>query len=84
MLIGYITQDGAVQTDSMITTVQIPAQNYEYMTITDISPDNIFGTWDALNKMPYSALTRNYGYDLDMYNEAHTEMTIALSVDPDF
>ena len=80
MLIGYITTDGIVQADPTITTIIIPAQDYRYMTITDIRPDAIFGAWKTINSTPVSELARNYGYDLDMYNEAHTEMTIAVSV----
>lgn len=80
MLIGYITKIGVIQTNPNITTIQIPAQDYRYTTITDISPEAIFGTWSKINTTPQSELARNYGYDLDMYNEAHTELTIAVSV----
>jgi hypothetical protein len=80
MIIGYITRDGVVQPDSSITTIQIPAQDYRYMTLTDISPGNILKSWTAVNNTPVSELARSYGYDLDMYNEAHTEMTLAVSV----
>ena len=80
MIIGYITRDGASQTDPSITTVQIPAQDYRYTTLDDISPENILRAWTNINTTPASELPRSYGYDLDMYNEAHTEMTIAVSV----
>ena len=80
MLIGYITADGAVQADPTITTIQIPAQDYRYTTTTDITPENIFGTWSTINHTPTSELPRSYGYDLDMYNEKHSELTIAVSV----
>jgi Integron-associated effector binding protein len=80
MIIGYITRDGVTQTDPSITTIQIPAQDYRYMTITDISPENILKSWTEINDTPVSELARSYGYDLDMYNEAHTELTIAVSV----
>jgi hypothetical protein len=80
MIIGYITRDGAIQTYPSITTVQIPAQNYRYTTLDDISPENIFGAWSKINTTPPAELARNYGYDLDMYNEDHTKMTIAVSV----
>jgi hypothetical protein len=80
MLIGYITKTGTTQTDPTITTIQIPAQDYRYTTITDISPEAIFGAWNTINQTSSSELARNYGYDLDMYNEAHTELTIAVSV----
>ena len=80
MIIGYITRDGVTQTDPSITTIQIPAQDYKYMTLTDISPENILKAWTGVNNTPASELARNYGYDLDMYNEDHTELTIAVSV----
>ncbi len=80
MIIGYITKNGVVQTDPTITTIKIPAQNYRYTTLSDISPESIFGAWTKINATPSSELARSYGYDLDMYNEAHTEMTIAVSV----
>ena len=80
MLIGYVTKTGAIQKDPSIITIQIPAQDYRYTTISDISPESIFSTWKGINSTPQSELARNYGYDLDMYNETHTSMTIAVSV----
>lgn len=80
MLIGYITKTGTTQSSPQITTIQIPAQDYRYTTLDDISPESIFGTWNTINNTPASELARNYGYDLDMYNETHTGMTIAVSV----
>lgn len=80
MIIGYVTQDGAIQTDPTISTVKIPAQDYRYMTLSDISPENILKSWTTINKTPVSELARSYRYDLDMYNEAHTELMIAVSV----
>lgn len=81
MLIWYITKTGVIQKDSRITTIEIPTQDYRYTTLTDISPLSIFGTWTTINNMSQSELARNYGYDLDMYNETHTGITIAVSVD---
>lgn len=80
MIIGYITRDGTTQTDPTITTVQIPAQDYRYTILDDISPESILRAWTTINTTPTSELARNYEYDIDMYNEAHTEMTIAVSV----
>lgn len=80
MLIGYITKTGTIQKDPTITTIEIPAQDYRYTTLSDISPESIFGTWSTISNTPSSELARSYGYDLDMYNEAHTEVTIAVSV----
>jgi predicted transcriptional regulator YdeE len=80
MLIGYITKSGTVQTNPLFTTIEIPAQDYRYMTLAEISPETIFGAWKTINHTPPSELARSYGYDLDMYNENHTELTIAVSV----
>lgn len=80
MVIGYMTRTWAIQKDPSITTVQIPAQDYRYTTLTDISPESIFGTWKEINHTPQPELARSYGYDLDMYNADHTELTIAVSV----
>lgn len=80
MIIGYMTKEGVTQTDSTITTIKIPTQDYRYTTITDISPESIFDTWQKINTTPPSELHRSYGYDLDMYNTEHTELTIAVSV----
>jgi predicted transcriptional regulator YdeE len=75
-----MTKTGTIQTDPTVTTITIPAQDYRYVTTNEISPENIFGMWNTINATPASELARNYGYDLDMYNEAHTELTIAVSV----
>jgi hypothetical protein len=80
MIIGYITKTDTLQTDPTITTVKIPTQDYRYTTLDDISPESIFGAWSTVNSTPASLLARSYGYDLDMYNETHTGMTIAVSV----
>ena len=80
MLIGYITKTGTTQDNPAITTIEIPAQDYRYMTTKDISPENIFSSWKTINNTPQSELVRNYGYDLDMYSEDHTSLTIAVSV----
>lgn len=80
MLIGYITTDGIMQADPTIATIQIPAQDYRYVTTNEISPENIFGMWNTINAAPASELPRNFGYDLDMYSEDHTSLTIAVSV----
>ena len=80
MLIGYVTKTGITQTHPSIITIQIPAQDYQYITLSDISPESIFGAWSTINSTPQSELARSYGYDLDMYNETHTGIIIAVSV----
>lgn len=80
MLIWYVTKTGAIQKNPSIRTIKIPSQDYRYTTINDISPESIFGTWKDINSSSPAELQRTYGFDLDMYDEAHTRLTIAVSV----
>ena len=79
MLIGYMTEVGSVQ-DEKYTTVEIPAQDYQYTTVVGKLPDRLIETWMEINDTPQSELPRSYGYDLDMYNADGTEVTVAISV----
>ena len=80
MLIGYNTTDGVVQADPTITTLKIPAQDYRYTIVTDITSKGIFGAWNTINQTPQTELARSYGYDLDMYEPDRSSLTIAVSV----
>ena len=60
MLIGYVTKTGSIQENPRLITIKIPAQDYRYITLTDISPESIFGTWNTINHTPSSELPRNY------------------------
>lgn len=79
MLIGYITEAGSIQ-DEKYTSVEIPAQDYQYTTVTGKLPDRLIETWMEINDTPHDILPRSYGYDLDMYNADNTEVTVAVSV----
>jgi len=79
MLIGYMTEAGSVQ-DEKYTTIQIPAQDYQYTTVGGKLPDRLIETWMKINDTPQSELPRSYGYDLDMYNADGTEVTVAISI----
>ncbi len=79
MLIGYMTEVGSVQ-DEKYTTVEIPAQDYQYTTVGGKLPDRLIETWMEINDTPHDVLPRSYGYDLDMYNADGTEVTVAISV----
>jgi predicted transcriptional regulator YdeE len=79
MLIGYMTEVGSVQ-DEKYTTIQIPAQDYQYTTVGGKLPDCLIETWMEINDTPQNELPRSYGYDLDMYNADNTEVTVAISV----
>lgn len=80
MLIGYMTDEGVVQENSEITTLNIPAQEYRYTTITEWVPEIIGSEWSKINSMTEVVLPRTYGYDLDMYDETGKQVTIAVSV----
>jgi hypothetical protein len=60
MLIGYVIETGSIQENPRITTIKIPAQDYRYTTLTDISPESIFGTWTQINHTPATELPRSY------------------------
>ncbi len=82
MMIGYMTETGKVQSDENIATLTIPDQDYRYVVVND---ENLIPSmaqkWKEINMMSPAELLRSYGYDLDMYNEDGTEVTIAVSVE---
>ncbi|MFZ2593365.1 MAG: effector binding domain-containing protein [Minisyncoccia bacterium] len=79
MLIGYVTTDGAVQSDPRITTITIPPQNYKYKEVTG-NPQEVLGKlWKEINALPKSEVDRKYGYDMEMYGE-DGKITVAVSV----
>lgn len=75
-----MTEENAVQTNTDLVTLTIPAQDYRYITVEGGFPESIWNAWNNINQMSAVELPRNYGYDLEMYNEAGTECTIAVSV----
>jgi predicted transcriptional regulator YdeE len=80
MLIGYLTETGTSQTNPELTTITIPAQDYEYVVVKGEMPKSLIEEWAKINAMPVSELNRSFGYDLDMYNEDGAECTITVSV----
>ncbi len=80
MLVGVMVEENIVQTNDNLTTLIIPAQDYRYIKIAWGFPDSIWNGWDEINKKTAEELPRTYGYDLEMYNEAGDECTIAVSV----
>ena len=69
-----------MQTDPLLTTVKIPAQDYRYVSVKEDVQYNLIKNWKEINAMPDTELTRSFGYDLDMYNANGTEVTVAVSV----
>ncbi len=80
MLIGYITEDGSVQEDENITTITIPAQDYEYVKVTGEMPESLISEWKKVNAMTKEECDRAYGYDMDMYSEDMSSVTLTVSV----
>lgn len=80
MLIWVMTEEDAIQTNDKLITLTIPAQDYRYVMVEWGFPDSIWQAWDTINQMTPQELPRTYGYDLEMYNEANTECSIAVSV----
>lgn len=80
MLIGVMTQAEAIQKNSDLNTITIPAQHYQYVSVSWGFPDSIWKNWYQINQMTADELPRTYGYDLEMYNEAGDKCTIAVSV----
>lgn len=80
MLIGVMTEADATQTNNDLVTLTIPAQNYQYVSVQWGFPDSIWAIWYQISNMSTDELPRTYGYDLEMYNEAWTECTVAVSV----
>lgn len=80
MLMGYITENNSVQQDVNLTTIQIPAQDYEYVKVTGELPKNLIAEWDKVNAMNKEECNRAFGYDMDMYSEDMSEVTLTVSV----
>jgi predicted transcriptional regulator YdeE len=80
VLIGFITDAGTVQTDYRLTTLTIPAQDYQYMTVTGTLPKDLIAQWHIVNAMPASELHRSFGYDMDMYSADGKSCTLTVSV----
>lgn len=80
MLMGYITENDSIQEDTTLTTIHIPAQDYEYVKVTGELPKNLIAEWNKVNGMSKEECNRAFGYDMDMYNEDMTEVTLTVSV----
>lgn len=80
VVIGFITETGKTQTDSNLTTIVIPDQDYKYVLVKGEMPKSLVEEWAKVNAMPKSELNRSFGYDMDMHNEDGTECTLTVSV----
>jgi predicted transcriptional regulator YdeE len=80
MLIGFITEENSKQEDASLTTITIPAQDYEYVKVTGEMPASLVSAWQKVNAMSKQECDRAFGYDMDMYNADMTEVTLTVSV----
>ena len=80
MLMGFITEENSVQEDESLTTITIPAQDYEYVKVVGGLPANLVLKWQKVNTMSKEECNRAFGYDMDMYNADMTEVTLTVSV----
>ncbi len=80
MLIGYITKEDAIQTNSLLTTITIPAQDYMYTIVKGDLPSSLAAKWIEINNMTKEELPRAFGYDMDTWNADMSEVTVAVSV----
>ena len=80
MLIGFITEENSTQEDANLTTIAIPAQDYEYIKVTGEMPISLVSAWQKINTMSKQECNRAFGYDMDMYNADMTEITLTVSV----
>ena len=80
MLIGFITEENLAQENSNLTTINIPAQDYEYIKVTGEMPASLVLAWQKVNVMSKAECNRAFGYDMDMYSADMTEVTLIVSV----
>ena len=79
MLIGFITEENSAQEEGL-TTITVPAQDYEYVKVTGELPQNLVLEWERVNATTKEECNRAFGYDMDMYNADMTEVTLTVSV----
>jgi DNA polymerase III delta prime subunit len=83
VLIGYITEEGSVQSDNRLATVIILIQDYKYEHVIGQMPKDLIEAWEKVNSMSKEELPRTFEYDFDMYNDDGTECTLVVSVNKD-
>jgi predicted transcriptional regulator YdeE len=81
MILGFVTEDGSVQSQPDIIDIVVPAQDYSYVKFTSDNFEIDLPTeWEKINMMTQTELNRTHGYDLEMYSEDYKTCTIAVSV----
>lgn len=83
VILGFITDPTIKQKNPILSTLNIPAQDYMYETKV-LDPKNmqkeIFELWEKINNLDNQILPRIYGYDLEMYSEDKLTLTIAIAI----
>jgi predicted transcriptional regulator YdeE len=80
MLLGYLTDHKVLQNSELVTQITIPAQKYNYTVIKGDLHTSLIKKWEEINETTAEELPRIYAYDLEMYNEDMSEVTISISV----
>jgi predicted transcriptional regulator YdeE len=80
VLLGFITETGAKQTNPEFKTIIIPEQTYMYSEISGEFDKILASEWEKINQLPKSEVNRSYGFDLEMYSEDYKTATLAVSV----
>lgn len=84
MLLGFITDSKAKQINPELITITIPTQNYLYTeieskTIEDL-PTQLAQKWLEVNTIPTQEVARTFGFDMDMYSEDMSKVTLTVAV----
>ena len=79
MLIGFTTEEGALQDNEQITSIEIPKQDYKYTMVTGELPQALITEWSKINQMSSEELRRSYGYDMDMYTDDGVCLAVSVS-----
>jgi hypothetical protein len=81
MLLGCVTEDGSIQSNSNVVTITVPAQSYKYIRLTSGNfTKDIPIEWEKINSLQQSEVDRNNAYDLEMYSEDNKTVTIAVGI----
>jgi predicted transcriptional regulator YdeE len=80
MVVGLWTKNDAIQTNSDLETITIPAQDYMYEEFPFTQPQDVSDAWQKINKLPKTDVNRAMLYDMEMYSEDMKTFTICVGV----
>jgi predicted transcriptional regulator YdeE len=80
MVVGWYTNNEAVQTNSDLVTLTIPQQDYMYEEFPFTKPQDVSDAWQKVNKLPKTEVNRAMLFDMEMYSEDMKTFTICVGV----